>query len=170
MPYSGLLKKVYDNTKHWGLVIEVDEHGERKFNLWDKKYAGLASGEHEAICDVHGWEGVRVVFEVTKGKPKNDGTDDHWPSVIDSIRLEDDLPHKTVREMAEEIEAAEKPLDATQSKPEEETDPTPTESDEAILTRLQLNVINAQASLYGEVRRQLAECRERYAELARKIE
>ena len=64
----------------------------------------------------------------------------------------------------------EKPSDASESKPEEEVDQVPVETDADVLTRLQLNVINAQASLYGEVRRQLAECRERYAELARKIE
>ena len=103
MPYSGLLKKVYDNAKHWGLVIDVDEHGERKFNLWDKKYAGLKSGEHDAICDVHNWEGVRVVFDATKGKPKQDGTDACWPSVVDAIWLEaEEVPH--VRDIVAEIE------------------------------------------------------------------
>ena len=106
MAYRGKLKKVWDNAKGWSLVIEVDDHGERKFTLWDKKYAGQASGEHEAICDVHNWEGSRVVFDVTKGKPKQDGTDACWPSVVDSIQLEGEQPEKSVREMAKEIEEA----------------------------------------------------------------
>ena len=113
MAYSGLLKKVWDNAKNWSLVIEVDDYGERKFNLWDKKYAGEKSDEHEPICDVHNWEGMRVVFDATKGKPKGDGTDDCWPSTIDMIRLEGEPPTKSVREMAEEITAetlAEPPL------------------------------------------------------------
>ena len=113
MPYSGLLKKVYDNAKNWGLVIEVDEHGERKFNLWDKKYAGEKSDEHEAICDVHNWEGVRVVFEATKGKPKADDPNDCWPSTIDSIWLEGAPPEKSVREMVEEIEREAPQIDST---------------------------------------------------------
>ena len=107
MAYSGLLKKVWDNAKNWSLVIVVDEHGERKFNLWDKKYAGEKSDEHEPICDVHNWEGCRVVFDATKGKPKQDGADDCWPSTIDMIRLEGEMPTKSVREMAAEIEEAE---------------------------------------------------------------
>ena len=136
MPYSGLLKKVYDNAKNWGLVIEVDEHGERKFNLWDKKYAGEKSEGHEAICDVHNWEGMRVVFEATKGKPKKDGTDDCWPSTIDSIWLEGSPPDKSVREMVEEIER-----EAPDSMPESAQEPAVDESDR--LDRLTMNMLNA---------------------------
>ena len=137
MAYSGLLKKVWDNAKNWSLVIVVDEHGERKFNLWDKKYAGEKSDEHEPICDVHNWEGCRVVFDATKGKPKGDGTDDCWPSTIDMIRLEAEMPEKSVREMVAEIER-----EGSQVVPPAETDQVPAKEPSDALRTLTMAAID----------------------------
>ena len=103
MPTHGLLKKVWDNKGHWALVIDVDEHGEHKINLWDKKFAGESSEEHPAICDVHDWEGKRVIYTAKAGKPKGDDPADCWPASIVEISLEEtDVP--SVRELVEEIE------------------------------------------------------------------
>ena len=121
MPHSGMLRKVYDNAKNWALIVDVDEYGERKFNLWNKRYAGIKPDDGSEIeCDVHNWEGCRVVFDATKGKPKGDGTDDCWPSTIDMIRLEAEMPTQSVREMVAEIER-----EGSQVVPPAETDQVP---------------------------------------------
>ena len=92
MATHGVLKKVYDNKGHFGLVIDVDEHGEHKLNLWKWEYAGKPSDGHpEPICDVHDWEGQRIVYTATKGGLKvKDGPEDgeRWPATIEEIELE----------------------------------------------------------------------------------
>ena len=150
MPYSGLLKKVYDNAKHWGLVIDVDEHGERKFNLWNKRYAGIKPDDGSEIeCDVHNWEGMRVVFDATKGKPKQDGTDACWPSVVDAIWLEaEEVPH--VRDIVAEIEREGSEIEP---RPESAQEHVGRNTDE--LTRLTMEMLNAVGKWTGEVKRLL---------------
>ena len=88
MPTHGTLTKVYDNKGHWGLVIDVDDHGEHKLNLWDKKFAGVDSKDNPAVCDVHDWEGKRVVYTAKKGTLKDDSTTKRWPATVEEIALE----------------------------------------------------------------------------------
>jgi len=91
MATHGLLKKVWDNEKNWGLVIDVDEHGEHKLTLWDKKYAGVDSKDNPSICDCHSFVGKRIVYTATKGNLKSkDGPEDgeRWPATVTEIELE----------------------------------------------------------------------------------
>jgi len=143
MPTHGLLKKVYDNAGHWGLIIDVDDHGEHRMNLWDKTFAGEKSEDHEAVCDVHNWEGMRVVYTAKKGKPKGSDLNDCWPATIEMIALEEMQPTKTVREMAEEItaeELAKPPLVV----PPDETDQVPVKEPSDALRTLTMAAINTE--------------------------
>jgi len=92
MATHGLLKHVYNNKGHLGLVIDIDEHGEHKLNLWKWEYAGKPSEAHpEPICDVHDWEGQRIVYTATKGRLKSkDGPEDgeRWTATIEEVELE----------------------------------------------------------------------------------
>lgn len=100
MSYKGTLLHVYDNvakadpSKHyWRVVIDTDDRGEVNFTLWDKLFAGLQDGEgNEPICDVHGLEGERVVFEAKAGGPKHDKdgkeTGERWPSTLTMVMPE----------------------------------------------------------------------------------
>jgi len=92
MATHGLLKKVWDNEKNWGLVIDVDDHGEHKLNLWDWKYAGKPSEETpKPIADVHDFVGQRIIYTATKGNLKSkDGPEDgeRWPATVTEIELE----------------------------------------------------------------------------------
>ena len=111
MPHTGTLVRVVDKSKGWSLLIDTDEKGDTWFTIWDRKLAGEASEEHEAECDVHKMVGERVTFEAKIGKLKDkDGPDDgeRWNSEITAIALEDSGPDKSVREMAEEFEEAER--------------------------------------------------------------
>lgn len=117
--YRGTLQDVtYTPTKsekpRWYLDIDTDEKGSVVFQMWDKTYAGLASKEHEALCDVNEWVGKRVVFQAKKGSPKSNDPQDLWPPTIHLISLEEEQPTQSVREMAAEIEA-EKPSDEQKS-------------------------------------------------------
>ena len=113
MNYTGTLKKVFDNEtkarrKFWAVIIETDEHGEIKFNLWDTVYAGIPNDNGDLICDVHEMEGCRVVVDARPGslKDKNNPEGDRWPSTIEAIMLEGAGEHTPVREMVEEMEEA----------------------------------------------------------------
>lgn len=90
MSRSGVLRKIFDNEKkngqkYWALIIE--ENGSSvKVNLFDSVFAGLPgkNGE-EAICDIHTMEGQTVIFDAEAGKPKEDGSGEHWPDTIKMI-------------------------------------------------------------------------------------
>jgi len=91
MATHGLLKKVWDNEKNWGLVIDVDDHGEHKLTLWDKKYAGVDSENSKSICDCHSFVGKRIVYTATKGALKDkDGSEDgeRWGATVTEIAPE----------------------------------------------------------------------------------
>lgn len=98
MSYKGTLLHVYDNvakadpSKHyWRVVIDTDEKGEVEFTLWDKLFAGLKDNEgNEPVCDVHGLEGERVVFEAKPGKVRDEKTGERWPSTLTMILPEAD--------------------------------------------------------------------------------
>jgi len=130
MPTHGLLKKVWDNKGHWGLVINVDDHGEHKLNLWDKKYAGIDSENNPAICDVHTMEGQRVVYTAKKGKLKDDSTTERWPATIEEIGLET---------------PTEKPLD--EQKPAQPPEPVEAPNEDE-LRRLTLAAIDAEVKAH----------------------
>jgi len=104
--YRGAITKVYDNETskgktYWSVVIDTDDKGEVKFNLWDAAYAG---GTEDSLCDVHEMIGERVVFTAKAGKIKDEATGEHWPSTIESICAEEPMPDKSVRELAQELE------------------------------------------------------------------
>jgi len=134
MPTYGTLTKVYDNKGHWGLVIDVDDHGEHKLNLWDKKFAGVDSKDNPAICDVHEWEGQRVVYTAKKGSLKDDSTTKRWPATVEEIALE--TPSDT-------------PPPPLAADPVE----TPSEHDTSELRRLASLAIKAVADLVAEAER-----------------
>ena len=138
MPTHGLLKKVYDNAGHWGLIIDVDGHGEHRLNLWDKTFAGEKSDGHDAICDVHNWEGSRVIYTAKKGKPKGSDLDDCWPSTIEMIALEEMAPTKSVREMAAEMSSEGQQPNQTSNEAE-----VPADVGKDDLARLTMSLINA---------------------------
>lgn len=131
--YKGTLTHVYDNeTKtgkpNWALMIDTEEKGPTKFQLWSKRYAGMKNEAGEdADCDVHEMIDMAVVFNVKRGnlKDKNDPNGERWPSIIESICLDEPM-EKSVLEMMEEAEnAAEKPLNGPQSKLAPEPDQEP---------------------------------------------
>jgi len=86
-------------------VIDTDEKGEVKFNLYDTVYAGLPGADGAALCDVHDMIDERVVFTVELGKLKDEESGERWPSNITMVALEQPMPDKSVREMAQELEA-----------------------------------------------------------------
>ena len=91
MATRGILRKVWDNEKNWGLVIDVDDHGEHKLTLWDKKYAGVDSENSKSICDCHAFVGKRIVYTATKGALKDkEGPEDgeRWGATVTEIELE----------------------------------------------------------------------------------
>jgi hypothetical protein len=160
MPTRGKLLKVWDNDKNWALVIDVDEHGEHKLNLWNKRFAGIDSKENPVVCDVHDFVGKRIVYTAKAGKPKEDGTDDRWPSTIEEIALEGEQPEKSIREMAEDIAkreeqdaalAAKITREASQAEPIHETYQDPVQGKCDDLRRLTMESLNAQAKVTNEI-------------------
>ena len=141
MATHGLLKKVWDNEKNWGLVIDVDEHGEHKLTLWDKKYAGVDSKDNPSICDCHAFVGKRIVYTATKGALKDkDGSEDgeRWGATVTEI-------------------APEKPSDTQQ--PPEDVEPVQVANTQT-LSRLGLEAVQAdmraheaRAAWFAEVER-----------------
>ena len=110
MPFQGTLTRVIDKDKQWILLIDVDEHGDKWFTLFDKKYAGQDSKGNKALCDVHQMIGERVIYSAVRGalKDKNGPEDgERFNPVIESIILETvDIP--SVRELNESKEEAER--------------------------------------------------------------
>ena len=170
MPYTGKLLRVNDNVKNWGVLIDTDEKGETWFTIFDKKLAGQASAEHEAVCDVHLFKGERVTFEAERGGLKDkDGPEDgeRWNSVITAIALEDSSPAKSVREMAaEETAKREAAIAAKELEIAREVAQTPLDSgvvQEPVqdkygeLRRLEMDAINARAKVTNEIIRLLEE-------------
>ena len=146
MATHGLLKKVWDNEKNWGLIIDVDDHGEHKLNLWDWKYAGKPSEETPVpICDIHAFVGQRIIYTATKGNLKSkDGPEDgeRWPATVTEIALET---------------SAEKLSDPQQ--PPEDVEPVQVanERDTNELRRLTSMLIQAAASVVVEAERLVKE-------------
>jgi len=148
MATHGLLKKVWDNEKNWGLVIDVDEHGEHKLTLWDKKYAGIKSNDNPAICDCHAFVGQRIVYTATKGALKDkDGPEDgeRWGATVTEIELET---------------SAEKPSDPSQTPSSVHPAQVVAEYNTARMTRLGLEAVQAdmraheaRAAWFAEVER-----------------
>ena len=162
MAFAGTLRKVYDNAtksgkQNWSVIIDTDQKGEVKFNLWKWEYAGKPSEANpEPIADVHTMEGKRVVFDATPGKVKDEATGDRWPSTIDMIRLEEPMPEKSIREMMEEIDS-EEPAEID-SKPSQtdlipEAVEEPTKTANAPLSRLTMNMLNAIGAWAQEIER-----------------
>ena len=149
MATHGILKKVWDNEKNWGLVIDVDDHGEHKLTLWDKKYAGIKSNDNPAICDCHAFVGQRIVYTATKGALKDkDGSEDgeRWGATVTEIELET---------------SAEKPPDTQQ--PPEDVEPVQVANTQT-LSRLGLEAVQAdmraheaRAAWFAEVERVVKE-------------
>jgi len=141
MATHGTLRKVWDNEKNWGLVIDVDEHGEHKLTLWDKKYAGVDSKDNPSICDCHAFVGQRIVYTATKGALKDkDGPEDgeRWGATVTEI-------------------APEKPSDTQQ--PPEDVEPVQVANTQT-LSRLGLEAVQAdmraheaRAAWFAEVER-----------------
>ena len=145
MATHGLLKKVWDNKGHFGLVIDVDEHGEHKLTLWDKKYAGVDSKDNPSICDCHAFVGKRIVYTATKGALKDkDGPEDgeRWGATVTEV-------------------APEKPSDTQQ--PPEDVEPVQVANTQT-LSRLGLEAVQAdmraheaRAAWFAEVERVIKE-------------
>ena len=148
MPYAGTLKKVFDNEKGWGIIIDVDEYGDKTFKMWDKTLAGEASKEHEAVCDVHDMIGERVMYSAKKGnlKDKNDPDGERWPPVIESIWLEaDEIPDiQSLIDDAPDIDSKPSEIDST---PEPVKEPVDDKYDrQRALTMDMLNAIGKWAA------------------------
>ena len=145
MPTLGTLKHVYNNTTKdgklsWGLVIDVDDHGEHKLTLWDKKYAGIDSENNPAVCDVHEFEGKRVVYTAKRGSLKVKGgpeDGERWQATVEEIALEEPMPEKSVREMVAEIER-----EGSQVVPPAETDQVPAKEPSDALRTLTMAAID----------------------------
>jgi len=96
--FHGMIGKVFENETKSGkpylsAVIEVDDHGEGKFNVWDT----------DLFDPVRELEGARVIFERRLGKEKDDGT--RFPATITLIQAEEHEPTPHVKDLVEEIEA-----------------------------------------------------------------
>jgi len=149
MATRGILRKVWDNEKNWGLVIDVDDHGEHKLTLWDKKYAGVDSENSKSICDCHAFVGKRIVYTATKGALKDkEGPEDgeRWGATVTEIELET---------------SAEKPSEPQQ--PPEDVEPVQVANTQR-LSRLGLEAVQAdmraheaRAAWFAEVERVVKE-------------
>jgi len=113
------VKKVWDNSgrkgPYWAVLIETEERGPVKFNLFDGAFAGKPSKDHDGpTCDVHDLIDQRVVFGAELGAEKKgeDGqpTGERWPSTLTLVMPEADrvaAPEPLVNDEArsEEVEA-----------------------------------------------------------------
>ena len=159
MAFTGTLKLVTDKEKGWGILIDTDEKGKTWFTMWDKKFAGQESSQHEIICDVHDFIGQRVCFEATRGNLKDKAgpeEGERFNSTITAIGLEVGGPEKSVREMAEEI-TAEKLAKPPLVDPPDETDQVPAKEPSANLPALTMKMLNAIGEWAVEIERRTRE-------------
>ena len=172
MSYTGTIKRVYAKDSKHSILVDVEGFGDRWFDIWDKSYRGITTNDGtEPVYNVEEMEGVEIRFDAKKGKLRDpDGPEDgeRWNSTITSmVRSDEEIPdvRALIDEESSVVDSKPSQIDST---PEPVTEPVTDKHGD--LTRLTMDVLNAQGKLFTEVRLQLEDCMAKYEELAKRGE